>query len=397
MKHPRCYARAPVTNFRERVREMLSDIESRGLRRHPRSVEGPQDTRLWVDGKHVLCLCSNNYLGLARDPALAAAIRAALHEDGVGAAASRHISGNMRLHREAEAQLAAYVRHEDAVLFSSGYAANVGTVQGLVGRGDVVFSDELNHASIIDGARLSRADIVIYAHGDADDLRRKLREHRQRGRGALVVTETLFSMDGDVPPIAELASLAREFEAGFMVDEAHALGVLGPEGRGVCAELGIQPDVTVGTLGKAFGGQGAFAAADHETVELIRNRARSYIFSTAPSPALTAAAVASVALVEGAEERRRSLRANWTKLRRGLEALEFRVVPGDSPIIPVLTGDPGPTMSLSRALFEHGVFVHGVRPPTVPAGKGRLRIVPMANHSEADIEEALAAFAKVRR
>ena len=376
---------------------MLSDIEERGLRRHARAVNGPQDTRLWVDGKQVLCLCSNNYLGLARDPTMAAAVREALHDEGVGAAASRHISGNMRLHREAEAALSRYVRQDDGVLFSSGYSADVGVVQALVGRGDVVFSDELNHASIIDGARLSRASIVIYAHGDPDDLRRKLREHRGRGRGALVVTETLFSMDGDVPPIAPLAALAREFEAGFMVDEAHALGVLGPEGRGVCAELGIRPDVIVGTLGKSFGVQGAFAAGDHETMELVRNRARSYIFSTAPSPALTAAAVASVALVEAAEDRRSALRAHWTRLRQGLEALEFRVVPGDSPIIPVLTGDPEPTMSLSRALLDHGVFVHGVRPPTVPAGKGRLRVVPMANHSAADIDEALAAFAKVRR
>jgi 8-amino-7-oxononanoate synthase len=352
---------------------------------------------LLVDGRSVLCLCSNNYLGLAHHPVLVAALRRGLEEDGLGSGASRLISGSMRAHRDAEGVLAGYVRQPAAALFSSGYACNVGVVQGLAGRDDIVFSDSLNHASLIDGARLSRARVVIYEHADPADLERKLREQRSRGKGALVVTESLFSMDGDRAPLVELAQLARQYDAGFVVDEAHALGVLGPEGRGLSAELGVVPDVVVGTLGKALGGQGAFVASAPTVIDLIRNRARSYVFSTAPSPALARAAVAGVRLSLDAQGLRDSLARHWRRLREGLAELGYRVLPGDSPIIPVMVGDPAPTMQLSQALLEHGVFAHGIRPPTVPAGTGRLRVVPMANHSVDDIEEALAAFKAVRR
>lgn len=384
-------------NFRERVSEQLAGIDAQGLRRRAREVEGPQGPRMWVDGKQVLGLCSNNYLGLAGHPALLAAARGALDSEGLGSGASRHISGNMASHRHAEQALARYVSRPASALFSSGYACNVGVVQALADRHDVVFSDRLNHASLIDGARLSRAQVVIYEHNDMEDLERKLRAQRQRGRGALILTESLFSMDGDLAPVAEISALAQRFEAGLVVDEAHALGVLGPSGRGLCAQHGVQADVIIGTLGKSFGAQGAFAAASEEVVELVRNRARSYIFSTAPAPLMGTVAVAALRLVQEADGLRHTLRAHSTRLRDGLRRLDYRVPQGDGPIIPVMVGDPGPTMKLSRALFEQGVFVHGVRPPTVPAGTGRLRVVPMASHSADDIDEALRAFEQVKR
>ena len=383
-------------SFREHVQAALSDLESRGLRRRARDVAGPQGPRISLDGRRVLCLCSNNYLGLAGHPALTAAVRRGLDEEGVGAGASRLITGSMAGHRAAERSLALYVRQPDAVLFSTGYAGNVGTLQGLVGRDDIIFSDALNHASLIDGARLSRAKVVVYQHGDPADLAAKLREHRHEGRAALVVTESLFSMDGDIPDLAAIAELARTHDAGLVVDEAHALGVLGPQGKGVCASLGIVPDVLLGTLGKALGTQGAFAAADAQVADLIRNRARSYVFSTAPAPALARASEAAVRLVRDADGLRERLTRHARRMREGLRELGYRVPPGESAIIPVLVGDPEPTMRLSSALLERGVFAHGIRPPTVPPGTGRLRVVPMASHTNDDIEEALAAFAAIR-
>ena len=383
-------------SFRDHVQAALSDLESRGLRRRARDVAGPQGPRISLDGRRVLCLCSNNYLGLAGHPALTAAVRRGLDEEGVGAGASRLITGSMAGHRAAERSLALYVRQPDAVLFSTGYAGNVGTLQGLVGRDDIIFSDALNHASLIDGARLSRAKVVVYQHGDPADLAAKLREHRHEGRAALVVTESLFSMDGDIPDRAAIAELARTHDAGLVVDEAHALGVLGPQGKGVCASLGIVPDVLLGTLGKALGTQGAFAAADAQVADLIRNRARSYVFSTAPAPALARASEAAVRLVRDADGLRERLTRHARRMREGLRELGYRVPPGESAIIPVLVGDPEPTMRLSSALLERGVFAHGIRPPTVPPGTGRLRVVPMASHTNDDIEEALAAFAAIR-
>jgi 8-amino-7-oxononanoate synthase len=383
-------------SFLDHVEAALAQLERDGLRRRARDIEGAQGPRLIVDGRQVICLCSNNYLGLANHPLLVAALRRGLDEDGLGAGASRLISGSMQAHRDAERVLARYVRQPAAALFSSGYACNVGVVQALAGRDDIIFSDALNHASLIDGSRLSRAQVVVYEHADAGDLERKLREQRGRGRNALIVTESLFSMDGDRAPLTDLAELARQYSAGFVVDEAHALGVLGPQGRGLAAELGLTPDVVIGTLGKSLGGQGAFAAAAEPVVDLIRNRARSYVFSTAASPVLARAAQVGVRLSLEADGLREKLTRHYRRLREGLSELGYQVLPGDSPIIPVMVGNPGPTMRLSEALLEQGVFAHGIRPPTVPSGTGRLRVVPIASHADADIEEALAAFRAVR-
>jgi 8-amino-7-oxononanoate synthase len=347
-----------------------------------------------VDGRQVLCMCSNNYLGLASHPMLAAAAREGLELEGLGAVGSRQISGNMAGHRLAEAALAEFVGQPSAALFATGYMANLGVLQALATAEDVIFSDELNHASLIDGARLSRARIVIYRHLDLQDLEAKLHELRPRGRTALIVSESLFSMDGDQAALPELRRLADRFETGLVLDEAHALGVFGPRGSGLASAIGVTPDVTLGTLGKALGTQGAFAAAAGPVVDLVRNRARSFVFSTAPSPAVTHAARTALRLTAAADAPRANLRRNWGRLRAGLAELGYQVLPGDSAIIPVMVGEAEPTMALSRTLFERGVFVHGVRPPTVPRGRGRLRLIPMATHTDSDISETLAAFAE---
>ena len=346
--------------FQTQIREALSDLEAAGLLRSPVRISGPQGPEVEIDGRRVVCFCSNNYLGLANHPALVAAAEAGPHREGVGAASSRLITGTMDAHREAEVAYADFVRAPAAALFSSGYAANVGTVQALAGSGDVIFSDALNHASLIDGCRLSRAQVHVYSHRDVHHLESLLREHRPRSRRALIITDSLFSMDGVAAPLRDIAALAQSFDAGLMVDEAHALGVFGPDGRGLCAAQGVEPDVVVGTLGKSFGVAGAFTAASEEIVALIRNRARSFVYSTAPPP-----------LVE--------------------------VPDGESQILPVLIGDNDRTMRLSAKLLARGVFVQGIRPPTVAEGTARLRLTPMATHRPEHIERAIDAFASVVR
>lgn len=382
--------------FQAEIQAALSELKAAGLLRQPPRVSGPQGPEIQINGKPVLCFCSNNYLGLAGHPAIAAAAKASLDEEGVGAAASRLITGTMDAHRDAEATFAKYVGHEDAALFSSGYAANVGTIQALLGPKDAVFSDALNHASLIDGCRLSRAQIHVYRHRDSAHLQALLREQRPRAQRALVVTDSLFSMDGDTAPLGEIQDLARAHDAGLLVDEAHALGVLGPNGRGQAAALGLCPDIIVGTLGKSFGVAGAFATANKDTVSLIRNRARSFVYSTAPPPMLARAAVAALALVEDADDARKALLENAEHLRRGLRDLGYEVPAGSSQILPVLIGRNDRTMALSAKLLDRGVFVQGIRPPTVPEGTARLRLTAMATHEPEQIDRALAAFASVR-
>jgi 8-amino-7-oxononanoate synthase len=382
--------------FESQIQDALSELEASGLRRTPPRISGPQGPEVLIDGKPVLCFCSNNYLGLADHPTIIAAAEASLRIDGVGASASRLITGTMDAHREAEDAFAEFLGTPSAALFSSGYAANLGTIQALVGPGDVVFSDALNHASLIDGCRLSRAEIHVYAHRSTSDLESLLRKHRASSGRALVVTDSLFSMDGVTAPLVEIADLARAFDAGLMVDEAHALGVLGPKGRGLAAALGVEPDLVIGTLGKSFGVAGAFVAANETTVALIRNRARSFVYSTAPPPMLARAAIAALGLVRDAEDARRSLLRHASVLRAGLRGLGFDVADGESQILPVLIGDNDRTMRLSAKLLDRGVFVQGIRPPTVTQGTARLRLTPMATHRPEQIERAVDAFASVR-
>lgn len=384
--------------FQTQIREALSELEAAGLlRHHPPRISGVQGPEIEIEGRKVVCLCSNNYLGLASHPSIVAAAREAALEEGMGTGASRLITGTMDSHQKAESAFARFVNARASTLFSTGYAANVGAIQALVGPDDAVFSDALNHASLIDGCRLARARVHIYAHRDVEHLESLLREMRSRARRALIVTDSLFSMDGVTAPLAELASLAASFEAGLMVDEAHALGVLGPGGRGLSAAAGIKPDVLVGTLGKAFGVAGAFAAGSEPLVSLIRNRARSFVYSTAPSPVIVRAALAALPLVQEADEARRVVLFHADRLRSELRGLGFDVPEGSSQILPVFIGDNGRTMELSGKLLERGVFVQGIRPPTVPAGTARLRLTPMATHRTEHIERAIEAFGSVAR
>ena len=383
--------------FQTQIRDALSQLEAAGLLRRPLRISGPQGPEVEIDGRRVLCFCSNNYLGLANHPALVEAAAASAHHDGVGAAASRLITGTMDSHRQAEVAFADFLGAPATVLFSTGYSANLGTIQALVGPGDAIFSDALNHASLIDGCRLSRATVHVYSHRDSDHLESLLRDHRSRSRRALIVTDSLFSMDGVTAPLRDIATLARSFDAGLLVDEAHALGVFGPNGRGLSAAMGIEPDVVVGTLGKSFGVAGAFVAASEAVVGLIKNRARSFVYSTAPPPMIARAAVAALQLVREADDARTSLLRNAELLRSGLRTLGFKIPDENSQILPVFIGDNERTMQLSAKLLDRGVFVQGIRPPTVPAGTARLRLTPMATHRPEHIERAIDAFASLVR
>jgi glycine C-acetyltransferase/8-amino-7-oxononanoate synthase len=362
--------------------------------RRLRLVESPQGPRVTLDGTEVLLLCSNNYLGLADHPRIRQAAADAAERFGAGAGASRLISGNMSLHERLERRLADFTGYEAALLFGSGYLANVGTVSALVGRGQVVFSDELNHASLIDGCRISRAERFVYRHRDLEHLAWGLR--KANGRAALIVTDSLFSMDGDVAPVAGLVELAGRHGCRLLVDEAHAIGSLGPDGRGAVAEAGLsgEVDVVVGTLGKTLGSYGAYVCASAEVVELLVNVARPFIFSTALPPPAVGAAIAALAMLDAQPGMVEHLRRNSASLREAL--IQQGLDPGRSrtQIIPVVVGDAESTMALCERTLEGRVFAQAIRPPTVPPGTSRLRLSVMANHRPSDLAAAARVIAR---
>ncbi len=330
-------------------------------------------------------LSSNDYLSLAGDRRLVRAAQAALEEAGAGAGASRLITGTQRLHAVLEEAIADWLRVTGVRLFNTGYAANVGVLSTLARAGDVVFSDELNHASIIDGCRLSRAEVVVYPHRDVDALAALLaRTHRAR---KLVVTESLFSMDGDVVDVGALAAVCRRHDAALVVDEAHAIGAHGPEGRGIAADAAVVPDVLIGTFGKALGGFGAFAATTRAIADLLWNRARTFVFSTATPASVPATALAAIEIVRGTEgvDRRRTLAAHARRFR---ELVPSAGGARDSAIAPVLVGDDREVMRISAQLLERRLFVQGIRPPTVPVGTARLRVSLAAGHTDDHVEQA---------
>ncbi|HWN72990.1 MAG TPA: 8-amino-7-oxononanoate synthase [Solirubrobacterales bacterium] len=367
------------------VAERLEELRERGLYRQLRLIEGPQGPSVTLDGRPVLLLCSNNYLGLAdRAEVREAAAEAALRW-GAGAGASRLISGSMEPHRQLEERLAAFKGYESALLFGSGYLANTGVIAALAGKGEVVFSDELNHASIVDGCRLSRAETFVYRHGDLEHLAWAL--YHQRGRPALIVTDGVFSMDGDVAPLADLLELARRHGARLMVDEAHATGAVGPGGRGSVAAAGLsgEVDVVVGTLGKALGSYGAYACGNAETIDFLVNTARPFIFSTAPPPPVAGAALAALDLLEAEPEMVDRLQTNATRLRRALVAQGLEVGNSKTQVVPIHVGDAEAAMDLCEAALQHRVFAQGIRPPTVPEGSCRLRCTVMATHKAEEL------------
>jgi glycine C-acetyltransferase/8-amino-7-oxononanoate synthase len=353
-----------------------------------------------VDGKPVLLLCSNNYLGLADHPSVREAAAEAAMRWGVGAGSSRLVSGSMTVHRRLEERLADFKGSEACLLFGSGYLANIGVIGALAGRGDTVFSDELNHASIIDGCRLSRAEVIVYRHRDAEHLDWSMRRHgREDSARRLIVTDSVFSMDGDVAPLAAIAELADMHGARIVVDEAHATGNLGPGGRGAVAEAGLESeiDVVVGTLGKALGSYGAYVCANAEMVRYLINVARPLIYSTAPSPPAIAGALAALALLRERPHRVQRLRSNARVLRRALAAEGFPVADTEMQIVPIILGDEHAAMRLCQEAIDRGVFAQAIRPPTVPAGTSRLRLTAMASHTASELEMAARVFGKAAR
>lgn len=375
----------------------LEDLAARDLRRTRRTIDGAQGAEVLLDGRRVLCLCSNNYLGLAGDPRLARAAIAAIEESGLGAGASPLISGHMGPHAELEREVAEWLGCEAALVFGSGYHANVGVITSLLGPGDEVFSDALNHASLIDGCRLSRATIRVYRHRDADDLERQLAGSRARRR--LVVTDSVFSMDGDLAPLAELACAAERHGAWLMLDEAHAVGVFGDAGGGLAEALGLGDRVAVrmGTLGKALGGYGAFVAGSRTLIELLVNRARAYIYSTALPPAVVGAARAAIAIARDEPERRLALWRNARRLHAGLAAAGLRVPPFASPIVPLLAGASAAALGIAERACANGLLAPAIRPPTVPPGTARLRLTPLATHTEEQIDRAVSVLASAAK
>jgi 8-amino-7-oxononanoate synthase len=361
-----------------------------------RTVERGSGSELCLDGRRVVDFSSNDYLGLAGDPRLAHAAAESLSRDSTGAAAARLISGTQQLHRDLERAIAGFKGAEAALLFVSGYAANAGTIPALVGRRDVIYADELNHASLIDGARLSRAEVRVFPHMDLAALRSLLQGDVNKYRRRLIVVDGVFSMDGDVFPLAELVPIAREFDAWTYVDDAHATGILGANGRGTAEYAGVEGeiDVVMGTLGKALGTIGAFVCGSPLLVEYLMNRARAFIFTTASPPAMAAAAIEAIGIVQAEPWRRTRLVANATRLR-GLLADMHLDVGGqdDGYIIPVELRDAELTMAVGQKLIDAGFLVGAVRPPTVPMGHSRLRITASAAHSDTQIDGLAAALA----
>ncbi|MEA2150203.1 MAG: 8-amino-7-oxononanoate synthase [Solirubrobacteraceae bacterium] len=370
------------------IQARLTELEELGLYRRTRLVSGPQGPNVILDGKRVLLLCSNNYLGLADNVRVQEAAADAALRWGAGTGASRLVSGTMTVHSRLETRLAAFKGTEAALLFGSGYLANLGVVGTLARAGEVVFSDELNHASIIDGCRLSRAETFVYGHNDVEHLAWGLSQ--AGGRGALIITESVFSMDGDVAPLEEIVALARLHGVRVAVDEAHATGCLGPGGRGAVAEAGLEGevDVVVGTLGKALGSYGAFVACDNELAQLFTNSARSLIFSTAPPPPAVAGALAALDLLAEQPRRVERLHGNAAVLRAELAREGFDVSRSSTQIIPLVVGDAATAMRVCEAALERGVFAQAIRPPTVPEGTSRLRLAVMATHTKDELREA---------
>jgi glycine C-acetyltransferase len=381
------------------VSEELQNLKDAGLYNHIRTLGSPQGAWLDVDGQRVLNFCSNNYLGLANHPQLIEAAGKALGEYGIGPGAVRTIAGTMKLHVELDRRMAEFKGVDAAITFQSGFTANLGVIPALVGKEDAIFSDELNHASIIDGARLSGAKIIRFAHADADDLGKQLKEHRANYRRALVVTDGVFSMDGDIAPLDEIYDQSSQADTILMVDDAHGEGVLGKGGRGIVDHYGLhgKVDVEVGTFSKAFGVVGGVAAGNANVVEWLHQRGRPFLFSSAMTVPDVAACLAAVDLLEESTELVDRLWANTELFKQEMKALGFDTGKSVTPITPVMLGEAQLAQEFSRELFQAGVFGMAIGYPTVPQGKARIRVMISAAHSSDDLEQGLEAFANVGR
>ena len=380
------------------ISDELSSLKKSGLFTNIRTLSSPQGAWLVVDGKEVLNLCSNNYLGLANHPHLVESAKAAIDEFGVGPGAVRPIAGTMALHLELERRLAAFKGVEAAITFQSGFNANLAAIPALVSKEDVIYSDELNHASIIDGCRLSSAKVIRYAHCDADDLRMQIEKCKDDGyRRSLIITDGVFSMDGDVAPLDKLYETARDFDALLMVDDAHGEGVLGKGGRGIVDHFNLhgKVDVEMGTLSKAFGVVGGVVAGSQIIVDWLQQRGRPFLFSSAMTIPDVAACLASLNLLEESTDLVDKLWENADYFKREMREIGFDTGVSTTPITPIMLGEADLAQDFSRRLFEEGIFAMALGFPTVPRGKARIRVMISAAHSREDLDRGLAAFKSV--
>jgi len=380
------------------IDEELKRLKDKNLYRILRPVSTPQDHRIKIAGKSFILLSSNNYLGLANHKLIKKKSAEVLIKYGTGAGASRLISGNIELYDELEKIIARFKRTESALVFSSGYAANVGTISALAVEKDIIFSDELNHASIIDGCRLSGAEIKVYPHSSADKLEWMIKKSRSRGK-KFIITDSIFSMDGDIAPLGEIKSIASKHGCILFVDDAHATGVLGKTGRGSAELFGIdgEIDVYMGTLSKALGSAGGFICGKKELIDFLINKSRSFIYSTGLPPSALAAGTAAIELIEKNRSLRDKLLKNVEMLKTGLDSLGYDTMKSETQIIPVLMKSEELAIRAFNFLYDNGIFVPAIRPPTVPPNMSRLRITVMATHTMKEMEYVLDVFSKMRR
>jgi glycine C-acetyltransferase len=379
------------------IQEELDKLKQTGLYNRIRTIQSPQGAHLIVDGKKTLNFCSNNYLGLANHPKIVQAVQKATSEYGVGPGAVRTIAGTMSLHLELEKRVAAFKGVETSITFQSGFTANGATIPALVGKDDIIFSDELNHASIIDGSRLSGARIVRYAHCDPTDLERVIREEEGSYQRALIVTDGVFSMDGDIAPLDQIYDVANSHDILLMVDDAHGEGVLGKGGRGIVDHFNLhgKVDIEVGTFSKAFGVMGGVVAGNPVIVEWLRQRGRPFLFSSAMTIPDVAACIAAIDILEESTELVDRLWDNARYFKAEMKRLGFDIGQSVTPITPVMLGEAPLAQQFSRELFEEGVFAMSLGFPTVPRGKARIRVMISAAHQRQDLDQGLAAFAKI--
>ena len=375
----------------------LQQIKADGLHRQMRYLESPQGSHVRIAGEDILMLSSNSYLGLCFDDRLRSAAHAALEQHGTGSGGSRLTTGSYDIHKKLEEEIAAFKGTEAALVFATGYMANVGIISAVAGKNWVIFSDRLSHASIIDGCRLSGAEIVVYEHCNPADLERKT--SRYRGRQGLIVTDGLFSVDGDIAPLPALVEIARKHQLLLMVDDAHATGVLGKNGGGTAEHFGLDGgiDIVMGTLSKALASEGGFVAGSHSLMDCLVNSARSFIFSTAPAPATIAVSIAALDIVRKEPAARETLRGHSLWFRKELRTMGFNVEDHPTPIISIVLGRPDVAVDFSKRLMAKKIFVSAIRPPTVPAGTSRLRINIMATHKKEELTRALVAIGDVGR
>lgn len=379
--------------------EQIAELKEQGLYNNIRIIESPMDGRIVIDGKEVLNFCANNYLGLANHPRLKEATKKAIDQYGIGPGAVRTIAGTMRLHDDLEVRLAQFKGAEAVITLQSGFTANLATIPAVVGKEDVIFSDQLNHASIIDGCRLSRAKIIAYAHNDVNDLREKIKEANASGlyKRKLIITDGVFSMDGDIAPLPALYEVAKEFDILLMVDDAHGEGVLGRGGRGIVDHFDLhgKVDIEIGTMSKAFGVMGGIVAGKQVIIDWIKQRGRPFLFSSAMTVPDVAACLEAVDILEESDELVARLWSNGDLFKSEMKKLGFDMGHSETPIAPVMLGEATVAQEFSRKLFEQGVFAMAIGYPTVPQGKARIRVMNTAAHTPADIEQALSAFETV--